>query len=527
MARTKRRAQKSTGNDKPYNLRNGSSYYHGDGDKNSKRTKISSRSDDEEAPDRGSDVRARHSETTRESRKTASSTSEFKIPKKTRVADRSGEIEGYTNHTNRYVRHTSSERYGGTGNRDRDHIASTSNFNDGDRYNNSGGDRYNNIGGGWYNNSDGDRYGTNGADRYNNTDSDRYYSTGRDRYNNIAGDKYNSPGRDIHNATGSDRYSDTREDGYYNTGGDRYNNAGIRKRAREDRGADHRRRQSHRTRNHSPDEQSPEPRGRGYDRGVVDSTVRKSINTSEKGNLTSQNNSHQNINSETDHNLDAIELLGWAGHNPVLNHRLDSACGMKLVVLDLNGLLVHRTRGQNFSTHPNHKFIKNLQGKPQGVLIRPYVVEFIDFLFTHFHVAVWSSMMDKNVRSIMEVVFRPEDLKRVYFLLHQGSCDVAKHPENKHKPLLIKDLHKVWRADVHFTKENTLLIDDSKLKARRNPSNLLFNPEEWVGDMEDTALSPEGGYIYTWMDGFSKWTGSVADYVKDQEKKGNWGRLDE
>eukprot|EP01134_Creolimax_fragrantissima_P004573 CFRG4573T1 len=199
-------------------------------------------------------------------------------------------------------------------------------------------------------------------------------------------------------------------------------------------------------------------------------------------------------------------LVNWDGAVP-LKAGVHSP-QRKLVILDMNGLLVHRYR---LNTEPKDAPVSQVGGRM--VVLRPYVNEFIDYLFSHFEVGVWSSMMGKNVRPIVELVFRPECLKNLYFVLDQSACDSIRHREVKNKPLLLKDLHKIWNADKNYNPQNTLLIDDSPLKATRNPPNLLYNPVEWEGDMTDTALSPDGGTIYRYIEGLAQWKGSVAEYV--------------
>jgi hypothetical protein len=67
-----------------------------------------------------------------------------------------------------------------------------------------------------------------------------------------------------------------------------------------------------------------------------------------------------------------------------------------------------------------------------------------------------------------------------------------RHPENRNKPIFLKELSKVWQTPPFrgvYGPSNTLLIDDSAYKALRNPAYTGVFPETYHAD------GPEEDYL--------------------------------
>ncbi|CAN1353993.1 hypothetical protein LINPERPRIM_LOCUS43300 [Linum perenne] len=131
----------------------------------------------------------------------------------------------------------------------------------------------------------------------------------------------------------------------------------------------------------------------------------------------------------------------------------------KLLILDLNGLLVDVV-----SLPPkDHKPDKRVGIK--SFFARPFYLDFLKFCFERFEVAVWSS--------------------RTKF----------KTLENRHKPLVFKELKKVWEKHDpqlpwergYFNESNTLLVDDSPYKSLLNPVS-----REYAYDIVNTKFMHAG-----------------------------------
>ncbi|KAF9573072.1 hypothetical protein EC968_009032 [Mortierella alpina] len=147
-----------------------------------------------------------------------------------------------------------------------------------------------------------------------------------------------------------------------------------------------------------------------------------------------------------------------------------------LVILDLNGTLFYRNKANK-----------------RSVTARPHLSMFLDFLFEHCRVMVWSSAQPHSVETMLSFGFgdRVSRLDRVWSRDHfrLPAVDYAR------KVLTIKDLEYVWEGiekekkmakpdgggggdkhpkyAVQFDQTNTVLIDDSKHKTQLQPHNGL------------------------------------------------------
>ncbi|PON69672.1 FCP1 domain containing protein [Trema orientale] len=105
----------------------------------------------------------------------------------------------------------------------------------------------------------------------------------------------------------------------------------------------------------------------------------------------------------------------------------------------------------------------------------------------------------------------------------QSHCTTTKFNtlENKNKPLVFKELRKLWEKlepDLPWEKgeydeTNTLLLDDSPYKALRNPANTAIFPRPYrYGDRSDKSLGP-GGDLRTYLEGLAT-TDNIQKYVE-------------
>ncbi|MBA0847737.1 hypothetical protein Goshw_022379, partial [Gossypium schwendimanii] len=167
----------------------------------------------------------------------------------------------------------------------------------------------------------------------------------------------------------------------------------------------------------------------------------------------------------------------------------------KLLVLDLNGILVDVVQ------QPNRKPNTRVDGK--GVFIRPFCVEFLEFCFKTFNVGIWSSRLNRNMTKMIGLLLRKQWKRELFFCWDRKLCTITKFKtlENEEKPLVLKELRKLWdkcspklpwrKGD--YDESNTLLLDDSPYKALRNPANtgIFPNPYQYT-DADDHSLAPGG-----------------------------------
>lgn len=189
--------------------------------------------------------------------------------------------------------------------------------------------------------------------------------------------------------------------------------------------------------------------------------------------------------------------------------------GRILVILDLNGTLLYR---------PNRN--------KKTMIARPFLVPFLRYLFSNFAVMVWSSARPENVASLVEQSLE-EDLRKT--LVAQWGRDAFNlKPEHYSSNVQVyKNLDLVWSKDEiqqqhpdyanggRFGQHNTVLIDDSTIKAAAQPHNLLqisefsATPEQ----MREDTLREVAGYLE-----LLRTQNDVSKFMKREEFKHSTSR---
>ncbi|XP_066381861.1 uncharacterized protein [Miscanthus floridulus] len=190
----------------------------------------------------------------------------------------------------------------------------------------------------------------------------------------------------------------------------------------------------------------------------------------------------------------------------------------KLLILDLNGLLADINQDYH-NAHLAHAKVRT-----KLVFRRPYSDDFLRFCFQNFELGIWSSRKRENVKSVVDILMR--DLKQyLLFCWDMSYCTVTgcKTIDNKDKPLVLKELKKVWNKDEpnlpweqgEFSPSNTLLVDDSPYKALCNPPNTAIFPEpySYLNRSDDYSLG-RGGDLRVYLQRIAA-ADNVQKFVRD------------
>jgi hypothetical protein len=161
-----------------------------------------------------------------------------------------------------------------------------------------------------------------------------------------------------------------------------------------------------------------------------------------------------------------------------------------LVILDLNGTLIYR----------------KVRKLPPRFASRAGLEHFLDVLTKKYSVMIWSSSQPATVNAVCPMLFTKDQHQglvarwgrdkfgltraqynsklQVYKQLHKvwNSPEIqAAYPGSKHKSASTgkkkKKLKRELPLDQRWDQTNTILIDDSKLKAHSEPYNILEIPE--------------------------------------------------
>ncbi|XP_024026493.1 uncharacterized protein LOC21406077 [Morus notabilis] len=183
----------------------------------------------------------------------------------------------------------------------------------------------------------------------------------------------------------------------------------------------------------------------------------------------------------------------------------------KLLILDMNGILVHIVRC--YITSHFAQFDKEFKDKK--VYKRPHCDEFLEFCLQKFDVAIWSSRTKNNLQMVVDMF---HDLQtKLIFCWSQEEC---KNISRIGKPVFIKQLAKVWEKYAQYNETNTLLVDDSPYKAICNPANTGIFPLSCdCARFDDNSLGL-GGDIQMYLDRLAM-TNNVQEFVK----KNPFGKL--
>jgi len=220
-----------------------------------------------------------------------------------------------------------------------------------------------------------------------------------------------------------------------------------------------------------------------------------------------------------------------------------------LIILDLNGLLIHRLYKDEYAKSKhlfNEPYNLGTLSRPErkgnfAVWFRPNVKEFLSWLMDHFHVGIWSSVLQHNISPIVETLLSDEhERSRLLFWWNQEHCLVEDDPtalDQKKSKSFYKCLASVWdHVDITERwlinqpnnkldlRNHTLLIDDNKLKVRDNPKYTSIHPRAWksfelydnnnsIRVFKDDVLGDDG-HLKKWLEGLLEWNGIVAEYVE-------------
>jgi hypothetical protein len=156
-----------------------------------------------------------------------------------------------------------------------------------------------------------------------------------------------------------------------------------------------------------------------------------------------------------------------------------------LVILDLNGTCIAR---------PN-------LFEPKVFKARPGIHKLFDYLFEHHVVMIFTSMQHKNAAAIVEKLFTSSQREKLAGFWARDKLGLSAeqlHAKTQtYKNLIpiwldraIQSTHPVDEGRWGWDQSNTVLIDDSHLKAVSHPQNLLLVPEFSKKDAAEEKLRP-------------------------------------
>ena len=170
------------------------------------------------------------------------------------------------------------------------------------------------------------------------------------------------------------------------------------------------------------------------------------------------------------------------------------------MVLDLNRVLVHRGG--------------YIAGRERSVHLRPGCTAFLDWLSSRAVLSFWSSIADRNICRVVDVVLQFTSLKREDMqVLSQRHCTLTSYvnASNPEKPVFLKNLEVYAKMLGLETVEDILLVDDGPQKNLLNDVHRAIHCPTWSGDDEDRFITAQ---LQPWLEGLFRSSVPVTEYVK-------------
>ena len=183
-----------------------------------------------------------------------------------------------------------------------------------------------------------------------------------------------------------------------------------------------------------------------------------------------------------------------------------AAPNMLLLALDLNGTLLYRKRASR-SYSP-----------------RPSLDRFLAYCLKTHKVLIWSSAKAFNVDAICDKIFTPENRSKLLGIWareslglsesqYEGKVQVYKRLTSiwDHKPIQCE--HPDFDKGGRWSQRNTILIDDSLIKAKGHPYNLIQCPE-FVTSKTGEETGDVLGQIVAYLEEV-RWCDNVSSFIKN------------
>ena len=187
-----------------------------------------------------------------------------------------------------------------------------------------------------------------------------------------------------------------------------------------------------------------------------------------------------------------------------------------LIVLDLNGTLLFREVGS--TAYKQRPFLKN----------------FLDYCIQNHVILIWSSAKPHNVDAICKQLFTPEQHQKLLGVWARDTLGLTPAQYNS-KTQVYKNLDYIWANPSYafrhpwfhaqgliWSQKNTLLVDDSILKARAQPYNHIEIPEFLRNSNEATAQNGKDvlGQVTAYLEEARMWD-NVSAFVRQTRFKIN------
>ena len=132
-------------------------------------------------------------------------------------------------------------------------------------------------------------------------------------------------------------------------------------------------------------------------------------------------------------------------------------------ILDLDETLISAEATEEYDFEKYKNKAKRFKFEPMEdyyiIFERPYLQEFLDFLFENFNVSVWTAASKDYALFIIDKIILKDKNKnrKIDYIFFSYHCNISKKIKNKSKDLSL--LWEVYKIE-NYNKNNTLILDD-------------------------------------------------------------------
>jgi hypothetical protein len=179
-----------------------------------------------------------------------------------------------------------------------------------------------------------------------------------------------------------------------------------------------------------------------------------------------------------------------------LKYKKNSKCkvGNKLkkvnfnIVLDLDNTIISSLTKEEYikrKIDPKIKFTPICEGL-YYTLARPYLEEFLEYIFPRFHVSVWTAATKDYAKEIInKFITKKKKNRKLREFLYDEHCKESMENVN---PKTMKDLRYLFISKKNkFNENNTVIVDDLKDVLKNNKNNSIDS--EYFNSYNKNALN--------------------------------------
>jgi TFIIF-interacting CTD phosphatase-like protein len=118
------------------------------------------------------------------------------------------------------------------------------------------------------------------------------------------------------------------------------------------------------------------------------------------------------------------------------------------------------------------------------VFERPHVQEFLDYLFKHYNVSVWTAATKSYALFIIDNVVLQKPGRKLDFIMYSDHCEISEY-----KSKCSKQLNELFHLNG-YNYSNTVIVDDNENVNRQKNHTIQIKPFEVMnaGSEDDDAL---------------------------------------